>query len=43
MLTHRHSMGVVPLNGSEICILGGKDDELWGDLDDMFIFDTKTE
>lgn len=42
-LTLRHSLGVAPLNEVEILILGGRDDEVWGDLDDLIIFNTATE
>ena len=42
-LTLRHSLGVAPLNEVEVLIVGGKDEEVWGDLNDLVIFNTATE
>ena len=36
-------MGAAQLNEVEILLMGGKDDEVWGDLDDLIIFNTATE
>ena len=42
-LSLRHNLGVVPLNSHEIMIIGGKDDEVWGDLDDLLLFNTDSQ
>ena len=42
-MTLRHSLGVAVLNETEVLILGGKDDEVWGDLDDIVIFNAASE
>ena len=36
----RHSLGAAILNETDILLFGGKDDEVWGDLDDLLVFST---